>query len=69
MRNDVPGMDLSLDVWITHYKSSYIFARDCYLIQAPLVLLHHSFDDLYCRCYRSVAEYLVRRVLHSMQLY
>lgn len=67
MRNDVLGM--VLDVWITHYKSPYIFARDCYLIQAPLVLLHHSFDDLYCRCCRCVAAYLVRRVLHSLQLY
>lgn len=66
MPNDVPGM--GLDVWTTHYKSSYIFARDCYLIQAPLVLLLHSFDDLYYRCCRCVAEYLVRRVLHSMQL-
>lgn len=53
MRNNVLGM--VLDVWITHYKSPYIFARDCYLIQAPLVLLHHSFDDLYCRCCRCVA--------------
>lgn len=67
MRDDVPRM--AVDVWKTHYKSPYIFARDCYLIQAPLVLLLHSFDDLYCRCCRCVAEYLVRRVLHSMQLY
>ncbi|KAG2035167.1 hypothetical protein BDR03DRAFT_963362 [Suillus americanus] len=60
---------MSLYVWTTHYKSSYIFARDCCLIQAPLVLLLHSFDDLYCMCCRCVAECLVRSVLHSMQLY
>lgn len=62
MRSDALGLNL----WTTHYKSSYIFARDCYLTQSPLLLLH-SFDDLYCRCCRCVAEYLVRRVLHSMQ--
>lgn len=59
MRNDVPEM--ALDAWKPHYKSSYIFARDCYLIQTPLVLLRHSLDDLYCRCCYCVTEYLDRR--------